>query len=120
MEMRELTCIGCPLGCALTVTMDREIITVTGNTCPRGEAYAKKEVTDPTRIVTSSVKVDGGVIAKASVKTSSDIPKGKIFDCMKEIRSCIVKAPVRIGDVLIENCAGTGVSVVVTKGVECA
>lgn len=118
MEVRELTCIGCPLGCALTVTMDEQTITVTGNTCPRGEAYAKKEVTDPTRIVTSSVKVNGGVIAKASVKTSSDIPKGKIFDCMKEIRACVVEAPVQIGDVVIENCAGTGVSVAITKAIE--
>ena len=93
-------------------------IEVTGNTCPRGEAYAKKEVTDPTRIVTSSVKVNGGVIAKASVKTANDIPKGMIFDCMKEIRACVVEAPVHIGDVVIENCAGTGVAVVVTKGVD--
>ena len=122
MDIRELTCIGCPLGCTLTVTMEEgtknpDKITVTGNTCPRGEAYAKKEVTDPTRIVTSSVKVNGGVIAKASVKTASDIPKGKIFDCMQEIRACVVEAPVHIGDVVIENCAGTGVDVVVTKGV---
>ena len=117
MEVRELTCIGCPLGCALAVTIEEQTITVTGNTCPRGETYAKKEVTDPTRIVTSSVKVEGGVIGKASVKTSGDIPKGKIFDCMKEIRACVVKAPVQIGDVVIENCAGTGVSVVVTKDV---
>ena len=123
MEVRELTCIGCPLGCALTVTMengetDTEKITVTGNTCPRGEAYAKKEVTNPTRIVTSSVRVTDGTIARASVKTASDIPKGKIFDCMKEIREVVVAAPVRIGDVVIENCAGTGVSVIVTKDVE--
>ena len=114
----ELTCIGCPLGCTLMVTIDEQLITVAGNTCPRGESYAKKEVTDPTRIVTSSVNVKGGVIAKASVKTSGDIPKGKIFDCMKEIRACVINAPVHIGDVVIENCAGTGVSVVATKDVE--
>lgn len=118
MEVRELTCIGCPLGCALTVTMDGQSITVDGNTCPRGEAYAKKEVTNPTRIVTSSVKVNGGTIARTSVKTASDIPKEKIFDCMEEIRACAVDAPVKIGDVVIENCANTGVAVVVTKAVE--
>lgn len=134
MEVRELTCIGCPLGCSLTVTMEyagdngqdiagdgvnrMPIITVTGNTCPRGDAYARKEVTDPTRIVTSSVTVTGGTIAKASVKTASDIPKGKIFACMEEIRNVSVPAPVHIGDVVIENCAGTGVAVVVTKDVE--
>lgn len=84
MEVRELTCIGCPLGCQLTVTMGNGEIKVEGNTCPRGEAYAKKEVTNPTRIVTSTVRVEGGTIERAAVKTASDIPKGKIFDCMKE------------------------------------
>lgn len=117
MEVRELTCIGCPLGCPLTVTMDGAEITVKGNTCPRGEAYAKKEVTNPTRIVTSSVRVAGGTIARASVKTESDIPKGKIFDCMEEIRKAKVDAPVAIGDVIIKDCAGTGVSVIATKNV---
>ena len=106
------------MGCPMTVTMNGEEITVTGNTCPRGEAYAKKEVTNPTRIVTSSVVVEGGAIARASVKTESDIPKGKIFDCMAEIRQCKVSAPVHIGDVVIENCAGTGVNIIVTKNVE--
>lgn len=117
MEVRELTCIGCPLGCPLTVTMDGAEITVKGNTCPRGEAYAKKEVTNPTRIVTSSVKVAGGAIVRVSVKTESDIPKGKIFDCMEEIRKAKADAPVAIGDVIIKDCAGTGVSVIATKNV---
>ena len=117
-QTKELICIGCPLGCPMTVTMNGEEITVEGNTCPRGEAYAKKEVTNPTRIVTSSVIVEGGTIARASVKTESDIPKGKIFDCMAEIRQCKVSAPVHIGDVVIENCAGTGVNIIVTKNVE--
>ena len=109
MEVRELTCIGCPLGCQLTVTMGNDEIKVEGNTCPRGEAYAKKEVTNPTRIVTSTVRV---------VKTASDIPKGKIFDCMKEIRAVKVAAPVHIGDVIIDDCAGTGIAVVASKNVE--
>lgn len=118
MEVRELTCIGCPLGCAVTVTVDGETITVKGNTCPRGEDYARKEVTNPTRIVTSTVKVTGGTIARVSVKTEHDIPKGKIFDCMAEIRNTTVKAPVKIGDVVIADCAGTGVSVIASKNVE--
>ena len=66
MEVRELTCIGCPLGCQLTVTMGNDEIKVEGNTCPRGEAYAKKEVTNPTRIVTSTVRVEGGTIERAA------------------------------------------------------
>ena len=118
MEVRELTCIGCPLGCQLTVTMGNDEIKVEGNTCPRGEAYAKKEVTNPTRIVTSTVRVEGGTIERAAVKTASDIPTGKIFDCMKEIRAVKVAAPVHIGDVIIDDCAGTGIAVVASKNVE--
>jgi len=118
MIRKELTCIGCPLGCVLTVTMDEENITVAGNTCSIGESYAKKEVTDPTRIVTSTVKVKDGKISRVSVKTKSDIPKDKIFACMQEIREAEVEAPVQIGDVVIKNCAGTGVPVVATKTVE--
>lgn len=72
MSTRELTCIGCPLGCAITVTMDGSTVTaVTGNTCPRGDAYARKEVTNPTRIVTSTVRVNGGIYPMANVKTAS-------------------------------------------------
>ena len=80
MEKRELTCIGCPLGCSITVTMENaEILDVTGNTCKRGDAYARKEVTHPTRIVTSTVRVSGGTIPMVSCKTKEDIPKEKIF-----------------------------------------
>ncbi len=119
METKNLTCIGCPMGCALTVTIDGDNITVAGNTCPHGADYAKKEVTNPTRVVTSSVRVNGADIARVSVKTASDIPKNKIFDCMSEICKIEVDAPVAIGDIIIENCAGTGVAVVATKNVSC-
>lgn len=118
MEKRELTCIGCPLGCALTVTIDGASITVTGNTCRRGEDYGKKEVTNPTRTVTSSVRVTGGAIPMVSVKTKTDIPKGKIFACMEEIRKASLAAPVKIGDIVIADCAGTGVPVIATKDVK--
>ena len=117
MEKRELICIGCPLGCPLTVTINGEDITVEGNTCKRGDTYAKKEVTNPTRIVTSSVKIMNGELERVSVKTASDIPKGKIFDIMDEIRNTVIEAPVAIGDIIITDCAGTGVDVVATKNV---
>ena len=118
METRELTCIGCPLGCSLTVTMENgEVTSVTGNTCPRGDAYARKEVTNPTRIVTSTVRVSGGKAVMVSCKTASDIPKGKIFDIAKELKAVEVAAPVHIGDVLVKDVAGTGVDVIATKNV---
>ncbi len=114
---QELTCIRCPMGCHLTVEIDGGNVTVTGNTCPRGAEYGKKEVTAPTRTVTSSVRVEGGELKLVSVKTASDIPKDKIFDVMAEIRQCRVKAPVHAGDVLIANVAGTGADIVATRSV---
>lgn len=116
MENKELICIGCPLGCPLTVTIkEGSVHNVSGNTCQRGEDYARKEVTSPARIVTSTVKVTGGDREYISVKTKSDIPKEKIFACMKQIHAIRVKAPVAIGDVLLENVADTGIALVATK-----
>lgn len=118
MEKRELICINCPLGCPLTVELDgTEVVNVSGNTCPRGAAYAKKEVTDPTRIVTSIVRVEGGRSEMVSVKTKQDIPKSKIFDCIKALKGVTVEAPISIGDVIVANVAETGVDFVATKNV---
>ena len=118
MEEKNLICINCPLGCPLTVTMEGgEVKEVKGNTCPRGDAYARKELTNPTRIVTSTVKVKGGKLAMASVKTAHDVPKGKIFDCVKAIQDIELEAPVAIGQVVLANVCGTGVDIVATKNV---
>lgn len=119
MEQKSLTCIGCPLGCQLIVELENgEVISVIGNTCKRGDDYARKEVTSPTRIVTSTVKVTGGKSSVISVKTKSDIPKEKIFECVKALKEVEVQAPIAIGDVVLSNVAGTGVDIVATKDVE--
>lgn len=119
MEKRELICIGCPLGCRITVSMENgEVVDVTGNTCKRGEAYAVKEVTAPARTVTSTVIVKGGTLRMVSVKTQTDIPKEKIQDCMAALKGVCVEAPVHIGQVIVENVAGTGVNVVATKNIK--
>ena len=116
MENRELTCIGCPMGCMLTVTLENgEVTEVKGNTCPKGDIYARKEVVNPTRIVTSTVKITGGDKERVSVKTASDIPKDKIFDVVKALKGVVIEAPVHIGDVIVPDVAGTGVPVVATK-----
>ena len=118
MEIRNLTCIGCPMGCPLTVKLeDTEVINIEGNICKRGAVYGKKEVTNPTRIVTTTVRVSGGAETVVSVKTKEDIPKGKIFECVKALKTVEVPAPVHIGDVLLEDVAGTGVDIVATKNV---
>lgn len=116
---KHLTCIGCPMGCALTVTMAGGAVTaVTGNTCKRGADYGRKEVTNPTRIVTSTVRCEGGRLPCVSCKTAQDVPKGKIFDVMKALEGVTVAAPVHIGDVLVHNIADTGVDCVATRNVE--
>ncbi len=114
---RSIVCIGCPLGCMMEAESEGDEIKVWGNTCIRGEQYAKKEMLSPTRIVTSTVCVEDGTIPRVSVKTQKDIPKDKIFNCMKEIRNITVKAPVAIGDIIIPDCAGTGIPVIATKNV---
>lgn len=119
METKNLTCINCPLGCALTVEMNGEtILHVTGNTCKRGEVYARREVTAPVRMVTSTVRVIGGNLPVLSVKTREAIPRERIFACVRELKKISLQAPVHIGDVVLEDAAGTGIDIVATRNVE--
>ncbi len=114
-EVKELTCICCPIGCSIRVEMEgKEVLSVSGNNCPRGDAYARKELTAPSRIVTSTVKVKGGDRPVVSVKTASDIPKEKIMDVIREISKVELQAPVHIGDVVVSHVAGTDADIVAT------
>ena len=120
MEKRNLICIGCPMGCPMTVKLENgKVLEITGNTCKRGKVYAEKEVTNPTRIVTSVVRVKNGAIPMVSVKTREDIPKNRIAACVKALKGVEIPAPVHIGDVILANAAGTGVDIIATKNVEC-
>lgn len=120
MPVIELTCISCPLGCPLKVETDSagNVLGVSGNTCKRGEEYGRKEVSAPVRTVTSTVRVAGGIPPVISVRTRTDIPKEKIFAVMEAIRRAQAEAPVHIGDVIVENIAGTGVDLIATKSTE--
>ena len=105
---KELTCIACPLGCSITVTLDgKDVISVEGNTCPRGKEYAINECTAPVRTVTTTVKCEDGSLV--SVKTSKPIPKENIFDAMRVINSRVAKLPISVGDVIIEDLFGSNV-----------
>lgn len=119
MEKRELICVSCPIGCAITVELDDngQVISVTGNTCKRGDSYARQECTHPERMLTSTVKVEGGRLAVVPVKSSVPVPKEMLFDCMKEINKVTVKAPVHIGDVVLSNILDTGADIVATNEV---
>ena len=113
--MIELICITCPRGCHLQVD---ENLNVSGNMCPRGAVYAKAELTHPVRMVTSSVSVVSEIATRLPVKTKDPIPKELIFKIMEEIEKVSVKAPIKIGDVIIKDVLGTGVDIVATKNIE--
>ena len=115
MKERILTCIVCPRGCALTVQFDEagKITSVEGNACKRGAVYAEKECTHPERTVTSTVRTESGSVI--AVKTATTVPKEKVFAVMEEINAARAKDTARIGDVIIENVAGTGVCVIATS-----
>ena len=111
---RNLTCIVCPRGCQMTVTIiDGKVEGVEGNFCKRGVTYANDECTNPKRTVTSTVRcADGSIV---SVKTESTIPKEKMFEVMAEINRACPDGKVKIGDIIVQNVCGTGVNVVATS-----
>ena len=115
---KELTCICCPMGCALKAEIKEngEVTSVTGNTCIRGENYAKSELTAPVRTVTTTALADSG--KPVPVKTKEPIPKEKIFEIVNDIKSAKVVLPVKMGDVIVKNAADTGVDVISTRTVE--
>lgn len=114
MAQTEMTCILCPMGCRLLVSQDEAGVHVRGNTCARGAQYGEQEWKSPMRVVTSSARVDGAALPLCPVKTLGQVPKGSIGQVLGEIRRLRVAAPVCIGQVLIPDAAGTGVSVVAT------
>ena len=108
----ELTCIVCPMGCRMNIEKDGEGWKVTGNTCKRGETYAIQETTCPMRTLTSLVRISGGEGPLCPVKTANVIPKAKLAEALVEVKAACAQAPVKIGDVIISNIAGTGVDLV--------
>lgn len=110
---RELICISCPMGCHLTVNVDEK--KVAGNSCKRGEIYGLNEVINPVRVITSTVKIKEANLPVLPVKTNGPIPKGLNFEAIKKINKVTVKAPVKAGDVIVENILGTGVDVIASR-----
>lgn len=119
--IKELICINCPMSCHLQVELNdkNEVVDVKGNTCPRGAVYGRKELTAPERMITSTVRIIGGVHPLLPVITETTVDKNKIFDVMKEIQKVRVIAPVKYHQVLIENVCGTGVNVIASRSMDC-
>ncbi|MCX6062721.1 MAG: DUF1667 domain-containing protein [Caldiserica bacterium] len=117
-EHRKLICITCPRGCSLDLTMEGEdIVKMDGSGCKRGIDYATGELRDPRRMVTTTVRVTGGVHPLVPVYTESPIPKPRIVDLLAEVRKIELKAPVKFGDVVIANVLGTGVDILASRNI---
>lgn len=115
-ETKELNCINCPMGCLLTVTLtDGAITEVTGNTCLRGEKYAHQELTNPQRMLTSTVRIHGGELPLLPVVSKTTLPKGKILDCAAALRGITVEAPIHTGDIIVSNILDLGVDIVASR-----
>lgn len=113
---KELICICCPMGCHLKVDADAR--TVTGNACKRGEEYGINEIINPVRVVTTTVKVQNGELPVIPVKTKGPIPKNLNFKCVEILNNVNIEAPIKIGQVIVENILNTGVDVVATRNLE--
>ncbi len=116
-EVTTYLCIGCPLGCRLELeeTEDHEIVEVRGFSCKKGERFAVQEHTDPRRMVTTTVAIEGGLFPRLPVRTIEPVPKGLMGRVCEELRSVTVEAPVAMGDVVHPDVAGTGVDVIATR-----
>ncbi len=116
METKVMNCIMCPMGCEMTVTLEKgKFAGVTGNSCPRGARYAETEVTDPRRMLTTTVRIKGGLLPLLPVVSADVLPKGKIADCAAYLRNVIVEAPVQAGDVIVPDILGLGVDIVASR-----
>lgn len=121
--IQELTCITCPMGCTLEadwIIEDEKTIvrSVRGNTCPRGEAYARAELTNPTRMVTSTVMVTGAPYRRLPVVTSFPVPKDKIPEIMEAIHRTHVTAPIRRGDIILSQVCGLQADIIASRSME--
>jgi len=118
MDKQSLVCIVCPMGCRLDLIKDDTVekgYKILGNACKRGEDYAVEEMTNPTRMIPTTVVIEGAFLKRLPVRTSGPVPKGLIMACMKEINKVSVQAPVKMGDVIIENILNTGVDIIATR-----
>ena len=118
MDKKEFVCIACPNSCRLTVWEEGGKITVEGASCPRGREHGIREYTDPHRMLTATVVIDGAAERRLPVRSREEIPKTKLEACLKELYRLRVQAPVRMGDVIVKNIGGTGTDVIASRSMD--
>ena len=112
---KKMVCIVCPLGCRLEVDMSGDKLNVSGNKCKRGLTYAEDELTNPVRMVCSTVKINGGVHSVIPVKTDKALPDKYKLEVVKALKAMVLQSPVKMGDVVIADIFGTGVNIVAER-----
>jgi CxxC motif-containing protein len=115
--MKELLCISCPNGCRLSVEGSGDNISVSGNRCKKGVPFAQTELTNPVRTLTTTVRTAFSEVPVLPVRTSAEIPRGKIPEIMDCINNSVVEKPLAIGDIVIENVLGLGVHIIATSNI---
>ena len=124
-EALQFNCTTCPSECLLTVEVERDangavtaVRSVTGNSCPRGDKFAHQELTCPMRVLTTTVAVSGGDEALLPVRTAEAIPLELHAQAMDLIRGVVVNAPIRMGDVVLEDLLGTNIDLVASMDID--
>lgn len=120
MQEKEFTCICCPMGCDLKVTIDGKNITVVGNSCKRGENFGKEEVTEPKRMITTTIACKGknNNLILLPVISTNTVPRTKFLEVIHKLQKTVVKSPIRMGDIIVENIMNTGVNIIASKTIE--
>jgi CxxC motif-containing protein len=109
-------CTGCPLGCRLEVdAVDSDVIEVRGFSCKQGERYGRQEHVDPRRPVATTLWIDGAAVRRAPVRTVEPVPKAQVIEVVRALRGVRLHAPIRRGDVVLTDVAGTGIAVIVSR-----
>ena len=114
MVTKKMICIGCPVGCHLEVNIDAGAVTVFGNRCPRGESYAKSEISDPRRVVTAVVRSNSAAMPYIPVRSDRPVPRGRIDDLLNRLYSMTADTPVRCGDLLLDDTENCGAKIIFT------
>lgn len=123
MTEKDIICIHCPKGCRVSIDFsenenDKVINSITGYGCKKGLEYVQEEIRNPSRIITTTVKVINGDLSLLPVKTEKGIPKELIFSAMNEIRNIEVEAPVKVGQIIRNNLLNTGIDIIATRDIK--
>ena len=112
----KMICITCPMGCSVELTREGQtLLSVDGNTCKRGEEYVRRELTDPRRMVATTVKVKDGIHPLVPVYTEEAFPKPRIFDLLEKLRQVELEAPVEMDQVVLPNALDTGIDILASR-----